>query len=91
MTAKRSRPDKGFYSYLNSVSTVDIVEAHTSTVNKQVRRPRLLQLDLSSVPDGPLELPEGVFQVERVIHQRKSKVSTHHACFTMPATSTVAV
>ena len=63
---KRKRPDKGFYSYLHNLSTVDEevwIRAHRSTTSTAV-------LSLSS----DKELPEGVFLVERVIHHKQSKV-----------------
>ena len=66
--SKRSRPEKGFYRYLHSRSSVDLLPTEG-----QVRPIKQYHLGL----DGDsTTLPEGVFEVERVIHQRKSgKVS----------------
>ena len=58
---KRERPKEGFYSYSNSLSSVDILD---TTLNSP-KRTRYLEI---TAP----ELPEGVYEIERVIHHRRS-------------------
>ena len=57
--AKRSRPQSGFYRYLNNLSSADNFKISTECVHGGAQ----LQVD----PDSD-ELPPGVYHVERVIH-----------------------
>lgn len=58
--SKRVRPGEGFYKLLNSVSSIDILDSPP-------KRGKTSHLDINSA-----DLPQGVYEIERVIHQRKS-------------------
>lgn len=63
---KRTRPESGYYRYLNSVSSADHEAAMSSERSSPLKRHHL-----SLTKEG--ELSFGVFLVERLISERPSK------------------
>lgn len=64
--SKRTRPEKGYYTYLHNISSVDLDSVEPS---------RTIHEPILNLASGSDELPEGVFQVERIMHERITKVS----------------